>query len=116
MSKVPIIGGIPLLGGQSRISNVPFLELVGHVVQLLRSRINVKSNNSFLYIACDGKSSTFGRSGHEEDLIIGIVSVLKNDETARKYVLDYFNKQNEIEDEQGADKVAAAIAQSTGKK
>ena len=96
MSRIPILEGtgIPVLGTSPvRLSTIPYLELVGSVVQIVRSRINAKNKNSFLYIACDGTSTTFGRAGQEEDLIIGIINILKGDEAARKYVLDYFNNK-----------------------
>lgn len=105
MEKIPFFGGpgIPALGStQVRISTVPFLELVGSIVQLIRSRITSKSKNSFLYIASDGKSATFGRAGQEEDIILGIINVLKSDETTRKYVMDYFN--NKFKEEQNGSK------------
>lgn len=98
MSRIPILEGtgFPILGvTPAQKATAPFLELVGSVVQSVRSRISEKNPNSFLYIACDGKSTTFGRAGHEEDLIIGMINILKEDETARKYVLDYFNNKFE---------------------
>ena len=44
-------------------------------------------------MACDGNAATFGRAGQEEDIVMGIINILKSDETARKYVLDYFNNK-----------------------
>lgn len=102
MSRIPILEGtgFPILGPTSaQKATAPFLEFVGTVVQSVRSRITEKSSNSFLYIACDGKSTTFGRAGQEEDLIIGMINILKEDETARKYVLDYFNNKFEKDGE-----------------
>lgn len=86
---------IPIIGeGTRRLSLVPFLELVGSVVQVIRAKITDKSKNSFLYIACDGKSTTFGCAGQQEDLIVGLISVLENDETMRSYVLNYYKQKS----------------------
>ncbi|MBR0116436.1 MAG: hypothetical protein IJM04_04060 [Prevotella sp.] len=92
---------IPILGGIQRLKPIPFLELVGNLVQIIRAKITDKSKNSFLYIACDGKSTTHGRAGQEEDLIVGVISVLESDETMRNYVLNYYKqkKLKEKEDE-----------------
>lgn len=84
---------IPILGGVQRLQPIPFLELVGSLVQVIRAKITDKSKNSFLYIASDGKSATHGRAGQEEDIIVGVISVLESDETMRNYVLNYFKKK-----------------------
>lgn len=86
---------IPILGGVQRLQPIPFLELVGNLVQIIRAKITDKNKNSFLYIACDGKTTTHGRAGQEEDLIVGVISVLESDETMRNYVLNYY-KQKEL--------------------
>ncbi len=104
MSRIPILDGtgIPILGTSPvRLATVPYLELVGSVVQIVRSRITSKNKNSFLYMACDGNAATFGRAGQEEDIVMGIINILKSDETARKYVLDYFNNKLKEDGKQG---------------
>lgn len=109
MSTPKIPGtNIPIIGGGQRISLVPFLELVGTLVQLIRARISEKSKNSFLYIACDGKTTTHGCAGQQEDLIVGIVSVLDNDETMRKYVLNYYKQKAKTNEEKGKGAAGAA--------